>query len=81
MVRTMNPEDQAEIYSCDYTKNITSMHTLVGMKHIRQRCNRKPFAEVFEDGTWSYLCVWHFLLERLRGRKWAYGWCRSGKDD
>jgi len=67
-------------YSCDYSVGIYKVQTLVGMKSTHIRCGRKPFAEVYSGrGSWSYLCFRHFLLEKLRGRKWA--WCRASEDE
>jgi hypothetical protein len=43
------------------------------------KCKRKPYAEVVELDAWYYLCFWHFLLERIKLKKWAYGWCRTNE--
>lgn len=40
------------------------------------KCKRRAYVEVFPGGSWSYLCFFHFTLERLRFRKWKYGWCK-----
>ena len=46
------------------------------------KCHRKPFAEVYIVGGWSYLCLYHFIIALLTGhrKKW-YGWCKAGVDD
>ena len=42
-------------------------------------CKKKPYAEVYPRGTstWSYLCIYHFYLERLKLRD--IGWGRVDK--
>ena len=30
-------------------------------------CGRKPYMEVYPDnGTWSYLCFWHYIIDRIK---------------
>lgn len=45
-------------FTCDQWMRIRKV------KHV---CGRKPYCEVypFEKHTWSYLCRWHYILDRL----------------
>lgn len=46
------------------------------------KCKRKAYVEVYPgDDSWSYLCFWHFILEKLRLRKWKYGWCKVDEEE
>lgn len=65
MVKTLNPEEKREITPhCDY-------HGV---------CKKKPFAEVYpENGSWSYLCFWHFIQERILGH--FKMWCRAESEE
>jgi len=39
------------------------------------KCKRKAYAEVYPgNGSWSYLCRWHFILARILRHKWNYGY-------
>jgi len=39
------------------------------------KCKRKAYVEVYPgNGTWSYLCRWHFILARIFRHKWNYGY-------
>lgn len=33
----------------------------------KRRCGKKPYCEVYRIGihSWSYLCRWHYILDRL----------------
>lgn len=52
------PEDKVE-YSCDQW-----------IARRKSRCGRKPHCEVFliSKHSWSYLCRWHYYLDRIWSR-------------
>ena len=35
-------------------------------------CKRHPYAEVYPEGSWSYLCFRHFVLARIFRHKIAW---------
>jgi len=50
------------------------------------KCKRKAYVEVYPgNGSWSYLCFWHFMYVRItrykiKIMKRRLGWCRVDKD-
>jgi len=40
-------------------------------------CSRKPYMEMYdlENHTWSYMCRWHYYLDRFKKNK-KHGYCR-----
>jgi hypothetical protein len=36
------------------------------------KCKRPAYAEVYPEGSWSYLCFWHFVLARILRHKIAW---------
>lgn len=44
------------------------------------KCKRRAYAEVYpENGSWSYLCFWHFIKERILGH--FKMWCRASRGE
>jgi len=43
-----------------------------------ENCERKPFAEVYKEHGWNYLCFFHFLLSKILRHR--YSWCRIDSD-
>jgi len=43
-------------------------------------CSRIPYVEVISttDHCWSYLCFWHYILDRLKRHK-DRGYCKVNK--
>jgi hypothetical protein len=60
LIKKIDKEKSDSQFHCDY----------------HGKCKRRAYVEVFPGGSWSYLCFFHFTLERLRFRKWKYGWCK-----
>jgi len=49
-------------YSCDF------------QKRNGKRCGKKPYMEVYFNEGWSYLCFWHYILDRITVN--GNGYCR-----
>ena len=64
------------IYNCNY------------IKRNKKECKHKPYIEIFapteeeDDGSWAYLCFWHYIksrIDRMLRRK-DFGWCKVDTD-
>lgn len=66
-------------YSCD--KRLWRKYSILFGKKYSGRCGKKPHVEAYPgNGTWSYLCRWHYWLDRLKHR--GHGYCiLDGEDE
>lgn len=69
-------------FSCD--KWIWRKYNLPFRKTYSSKCRRKPYVEVYLLNTfsWSYLCRWHYWMDRLKCkilRIESHGYCKVDK--